>query len=82
MKKFVFGRKVGMTQVIKEDGQVLPVTVLQVGPATVVSKVKEGAVVLLGFDEVEEKRLTKPKKGFFKKQKTKGFRVQIGRAHV
>ena len=75
MKKFVFGRKVGMTQVIKEDGQVLPVTVLQVGPATVVSKVKEGAVVLLGFDEVEEKRLTKPKKGFFKKQKTKGFRV-------
>ena len=34
MKKAILGKKLGMTQIFKEDGTVVPVTVIQAGPCT------------------------------------------------
>ena len=38
MKKGIIGKKIGMTQVFDENGNVIPVTVIQAGPCTVVQK--------------------------------------------
>jgi len=38
MKKFILGRKIGMTQVFDENGAVIPVTVIEAGPCTVLQK--------------------------------------------
>lgn len=69
--KGLLGRKVGMTQVFDENGQAIPVTVLEVGPCLVTGirqKEKEGyAAVQLAFGEKREKSTTKSHAGFFKK---------------
>jgi len=71
MKKAIIGKKVGMTQIFDETGKVIPVTVIEAGPCTVVQKKtaeKEGyASVQLGFEETKEKKLTKPELGHLKK---------------
>ena len=71
MKKAIIGKKVGMTQIFDEAGKVVPVTVIEAGPCVVVQKKtveKEGyAAVQLGFEDVAEKKLTKPQKGHFEK---------------
>ena len=71
MKKAIIGKKVGMTQIFDETGKVIPVTVIEAGPCTVVQKKtaeKDGyASVQLGFEEVKEKKLTKPELGHIKK---------------
>lgn len=71
MKKAILGTKVGMTQLFAEDGKVIPVTVIQAGPCTVVQKKtidNEGYdAVVVGFGEVREKSLNKPQKGTFAK---------------
>lgn len=71
MKKAIIGRKVGMTQIFDEAGRVIPVTVIEAGPCVVVQKKtveKEGyTAVQLGFQDIEEKKLTKPELGHFKK---------------
>jgi len=73
MKKALLGRKVGMTQIFDETGRAIPVTVIEAGPCTVVqvkSKDADGYdSVQLGFGEVNEKKLIKPKKGHFAKAK-------------
>lgn len=65
--KSLLGRKIGMTQVIDEDGTVHPVTVIQAGPCYVTQiKTKENdgyTAVQLGFEEVKEARLTNGQKG-------------------
>ena len=71
MKKAILGRKIGMTQIFDEKGNVVPVTVIEAGPCTVV-QIKtidsDGyQAVKLGFGDVKETKLTKPKKGEFKK---------------
>ncbi|MBQ6992356.1 MAG: 50S ribosomal protein L3 [Clostridia bacterium] len=71
MKKAILGRKVGMTQIFDETGKVIPVTVIEAGPCTVV-QIKnvdtDGySAVKLGFGEIKEKKLTKPAKGTFTK---------------
>ncbi|MBE5819952.1 MAG: 50S ribosomal protein L3 [Clostridiales bacterium] len=71
MKKAILGRKVGMTQIFDEQGKVIPVTVIEAGPCTVV-QIKnidtDGySAVKLGFGEIKEKKLTKPAKGTFTK---------------
>ena len=38
MKKAIIGRKVGMTQIFTEEGKVIPVTVIEAGPCTVIQK--------------------------------------------
>lgn len=55
-----------MTQIFAEDGQMVPVTVIEAGPCPVIA-VKEKSIQL-GFDSVEkEKRVKKPQLGYFKK---------------
>lgn len=64
------GRKIGMTQVIEEDGSVVPCTIIQAN-ATVVGKrtqEKDGySALILGLGERKEKRTNKPLGGQFKK---------------
>ncbi len=65
--KGIIGKKVGMTQVIKDNGEVVPVTVIEAGPCYVVqvrTPEKDGyRAVQLGFEEVKPKRLTKGQRG-------------------
>jgi large subunit ribosomal protein L3 len=68
----LLGKKVGMTQLLQNDGTVIPVTVIQAGPCVVVqkkTKVKDGyEAVQLGFVEfVKPKNVNKPMTGHFKK---------------
>ena len=71
MKKGIIGKKVGMTQIFDEKGNVIPVTVIEAGPCTVVQKKtveKDGYdAVKLGFEDIAEKKLSKPEAGAFKK---------------
>ena len=71
MEKAIIGKKLGMTQIFDEAGKVIPVTVIQAGPCTVVQKKteeKDGYVaVQLGYEEVPERKLTKPELGHSKK---------------
>ena len=71
MKKAILATKVGMTQVFAEDGSFIPVTVLQAGPCPVVqvkTVEKDGyEAVQVGFGDIREKLVNKPKKGHFAK---------------
>ena len=71
MKKAIIGKKIGMTQIFTETGAVIPVTVIECGPCAVVQKKtadKEGYdAIQLGFQELAERKATKPIKGHFKK---------------
>lgn len=71
MEKAIIGRKVGMSQIFDEAGKVIPVTVIEAGPCTVIQKKtaeKDGyESVQLGFVDVAEKRLSKPEIGHLKK---------------
>lgn len=71
MKKAILTTKIGMTQIFNEDGVLTPVTVLQAGPC-VVTQVKTVAndgysAVQVGFGDIREKLVNKPKKGHFAK---------------
>ena len=67
----LIGKKIGMTQVFQEDGRVERVTAIQAGPCYVTAlrnAERDGYdAVQLAFDEIAEKRLTKPATGTFKK---------------
>ena len=69
--KAIIGKKVGMSQIFDENGKVIPVTVIEAGPCTVGQKKtaeKEGyAAVQLGFEDVAERKLTKPEMGHLNK---------------
>ncbi len=69
MKKGIIGKKIGMTQIFDEIGNVIPVTVIEAGPCVVAQKKtveNDGYNALqLGFEEVKEKHLTKAEKGHF-----------------
>ena len=71
MKTAIIGKKVGMTQIFDEAGKVVPVTVIEAGPCTVTGKMtkeKEGyEAVQLGYEDIAEKKLTKPEKGHLDK---------------
>lgn len=71
MKKGIIGKKIGMTQIFDESGKVVPVTVVEAGPCTVVQKKtveSDGYVaVQLGFGDISAKKVTKPAKGHFAK---------------
>jgi large subunit ribosomal protein L3 len=71
--KGIIGRKLGMTQVFDEEtGQLTPVTVIQAGPCPVVAvrtvETDGYEAVQLAFDEVAERKLTKPELGHLAKQ--------------
>jgi large subunit ribosomal protein L3 len=69
--KGLLAKKIGMTQVFTEKGELLPVTVLEAGPCVVIALraiQKDGyGAVQLGFLAAKEKQLTKPAAGHFKK---------------
>ena len=71
MEKCIIGKKVGMTQLFDEKGNVVPVTVVEAGPCVVVqTKTAENdgyEAVQLGFGNVSDKRINKPLKGHFAK---------------
>lgn len=77
--KGLLARKRGMTQIFDDRGIAVPVTVLEAGPCVVVglrTADRDGyAATQLGFDEVPEKKLTKPKLGQLKKAGVKPMRV-------
>jgi large subunit ribosomal protein L3 len=71
MEKAIIGKKIGMTQVFAADGKVIPVTVVEAGPCTVIQKKtveKDGyEAVQVGFAPLKDKHTTKPLKGHFAK---------------
>ena len=71
MKKGLIGKKIGMTQLFDENGKVIPVTVVEAGPCTVVQKKtieNDGyAAVQVGFGDVKVTKVNKPMAGHFKK---------------
>ncbi len=74
MTKGILGKKIGMTQLFTEDGNVVPVTVIQAGPCVVLQKKDQEndgySAIQLGFDEKKEKNTIKPALGHTKKAGT------------
>ncbi len=75
----LIGKKIGMTQLYDESGEVTPVTVVEAGPCPIVqvkTPEKEGyAALQIGFSEAKEKRVSSPLRGHFKKAKVKPQRI-------
>lgn len=71
MKKGLVGKKLGMTQLFDQNGNVVPVTVVEVGPCVVTQKKtmeKDGyEAVQIGFGDLKVSRVNKPMKGHFAK---------------
>jgi len=71
MSTGILGKKIGMTQVFRADGKVVPVTVIEAGPCTVLqvkTKQIDGyCAIQMGFDNMKEKSATKAELGHFKK---------------
>ena len=65
------GKKVGMTQIFNEHGKVIPVTVIEAGPCVVLQKKTVESdgyqAIQVGFGEIRERLVNKPKTGIFKK---------------
>ena len=86
MQKAIIGKKIGMTQIFDENGKVVPVTVVEAGPCVVVEKKTVESdgydAIQVGFGEIREKLVNKPKKGHFAKagvsvkRKLKEFRLE------
>ena len=71
MKKGIIGKKIGMTQIFDEKGNVIPVTVIEATP-NIVAQVKTVETdgynsIQLGYGEVKDKHINKPEKGHFAK---------------
>ena len=71
MQKAIIGKKIGMTQIFSPEGKVIPVTVIEAGPCSVVQRKTAETdgyeAVQRGFGDVNEKHTTKPLKGHFAK---------------
>ena len=69
--KGILGKKIGMTQIFSEAGEMIPVTVIEAGPCVVTQLKTEETdgykAVQLGFEDQKEHRLTKPERGHFAK---------------
>lgn len=89
--KAILGKKIGMTQIFNETGEVVPVTVIEAGPE-VVTQVKTVETdgynaVQVGFEDTKEVRVTKPLRGHFEKagvslkKHLTEFRVEDGEAY-
>ncbi len=77
----LIAKKLGMTNIYSEDGQIIPVTVLEAGPCTIYqvkTKDKDGYESLqLGFGEKKEKKTSKPQLEVYKKLGLKSpFRIK------
>ena len=79
MQKCMIGKKIGMTQIFTDNGELIPVTVIQAGPVSVIQKKTvetDGYCALkVGFEDVSENKVNKPMKGQFEKAGIKPKRV-------
>ena len=79
MEKCIIGKKIGMTQLFDENGNIIPVTVVEAGPCVVVQrKTTENdgyEAVQIGFGAISDKKLTKAQKGHFAKADVAAKRV-------
>ena len=77
----ILARKLGMTQLFTERGTVVPVTVLEAGPCTVVQRKTVASdgydAVQIGFGEVTTRRATKPQAGHFKRAGLRPMRTLV-----
>ncbi|MEX0620244.1 MAG: 50S ribosomal protein L3 [Solirubrobacterales bacterium] len=77
----ILGKKLGMTQIFREDGEVIPVTVIEAGPCPVTAIRKPDrdgySAIQLAFDQVKEKRLSKAELGHLKKADSEPMRVLV-----
>lgn len=75
----LLGKKLGMTSIFDETGQVIPCTVIEAGPCYVTqikTKERDGyEAVQLGFEQKKERLVNKPLKGHFKKASVKPLRL-------
>src|SRR3989338_728922 len=77
-KMGILAKKIGMTQLFAEDGRIIPVTLLEAGPCTVIQKKevnRDGySAIQIGFIPKRENLVNRPEKGHFKKQNVKPMR--------
>lgn len=77
----ILGKKLGMTQIFKEDGEVVPVTVIEAGPCPVTAIRNEDrdgySAIQLAFDEVKESKLSKAELGHLAKADAPPMRVLV-----
>ena len=75
----LLGKKIGMTSIFDDNGQMIPCTIIEAGPCYVTqirTKDRDGyEAVQLGFDEIKERLVNKPLKGHFKKGGVKPLRL-------
>ncbi|HAL56272.1 MAG TPA: 50S ribosomal protein L3 [Bacteroidetes bacterium] len=75
----ILGKKIGMTSIFDESGQMIPCTIIEAGPCYITqvkTKEKDGYdAVQLGFDEIKERLVNKPTKGHFKRSAVKPLRL-------
>ncbi|MBI3587341.1 MAG: 50S ribosomal protein L3 [Ignavibacteriales bacterium] len=75
----MLGKKIGMTSIFDESGQMIPCTIIEAGPCYVTqvkTKERDGYdAVQLGFDEIKERLVNKPAKGHFSKTGVKPLRL-------
>jgi len=75
----ILGKKIGMTSIFDDNGQMIPCTIIEAGPCYVTqikTKTTDGYdAVQLGFDEIKERLVNKPMKGHFKKGGVKPLRL-------
>ena len=91
MKKGIIGKKLGMTQIFDEIGNVIPVTLIEAGPCAVAQKKtveNDGYDALqLAFEDIKEKNVNKAELGHFKKagispkRHLKEFRLEDAGSH-
>jgi len=83
MTKGILGRKIGMTQVFAENGDLIPVTVIQATPNVVLQKKTVDTdgygAIQLGFEDKREKLANKPEKGHVTKANTAPFSPILNR---
>jgi large subunit ribosomal protein L3 len=79
MIKALIGKKIGMTQIFDQDGMIVPVTVIEAGPCTVVEKKNKQSdgydALQLGYGEAKSFRLNKPVLGKFTKNNLTPLKV-------
>jgi len=75
MIRGLLGKKLGMTQIFDKDGNVIPVTLVEAGPCTVLELKDNPLKVKVGFDKIKESRTNKPRLGYFKKLNVSPMRI-------
>ncbi len=75
MIRGLLGKKLGMTQIFDKDGNIVPVTVVEAGPCTILEVKESPDKVKLGFGAEKESRVNSAQKGFFKKIGVNPLRV-------